>query len=542
MPKTYKIGTRGSLLALTQCGQVKKKLEELSGDKFELEIIKTQGDLITDVPLWQLDGKDFFTKELDQALLSGSVDMVVHSYKDLGSLRPEGIMLAAITQRNYSHDILLIRNEIKEKLQNETLGRESITIGTSSPRRIVNLKKHLNLFLPYGKKISVNTKVLRGNVNTRIQKLKDGNYDGILLALAGIERLALTASSADQLYPLLDGLDYMILPTGAFPTAAAQGALAIECNENRADKNELLEKLKQLHCHVSASEIKLEREAFNKYGGGCHLAVGISVKKYADHYLHVHKGIHDDKDIDKTFMTGVKPKQIKTIKTGTQDIFIGLKKTRVAELTSNKLINTICDQLIQQTPVPADIDKIFQTQSQHRIYYTGRYASSEFSKITPENIKKQSLWVAGVRSWQELAAKGYWCHGSSDGRGDNELDNLFKSKALYYMSKWNASKKTYVLSHNEATSTLGEVVSCYQRNYLPISSLKQQELTAISNCQIFYWTSFGQYRHYIKNFPAIKQSMHCCGLGKTWQQFNAAKIEVQPFNDVQSFTEFIENR
>ena len=92
----YKIGTRGSLLALTQCTQVKDQLESLTGDSFELVEIKTEGDENTELPLWQLDGKDFFTKELDQALLSHKVDLVVHSYKDLGSERPEGIQLAVV--------------------------------------------------------------------------------------------------------------------------------------------------------------------------------------------------------------------------------------------------------------------------------------------------------------------------------------------------------------------------------------------------------------------------------------------------------------
>ena len=108
-PKTYRIGTRGSLLALTQCGQIKDQLEALTQDRFELVVIKTQGDLVTNAPLWQLDGKDFFTKELDAALLAGEIDLVVHSYKDLGSERPSEINLAAITKRTFAHDILLIK-------------------------------------------------------------------------------------------------------------------------------------------------------------------------------------------------------------------------------------------------------------------------------------------------------------------------------------------------------------------------------------------------------------------------------------------------
>ena len=239
MPK-YKIGTRGSLLALTQCNQVKDELERLTGDKFELEVIKTQGDLITNAPLWQLDGKDFFTKELDDALLSGRVDLVVHSYKDLGSVRPEGITLAAVTKRTYANDILLIKNSTIAGLKE----KKELIVGTSSPRRMVNLENHLAGFLPLGSHLKVTPKVLRGNVNTRIEKLRNDEYDAIVLALPGIERLALTESSRTELTRLLNGMNFMILPESAFPSSAAQGALGIECAKTRSDNGELFKKLK----------------------------------------------------------------------------------------------------------------------------------------------------------------------------------------------------------------------------------------------------------------------------------------------------------
>src|SRR5690606_15792212 len=99
MSKKFIIGTRGSLLAVTQCTLIKELLEQRTQKQFELKTMKTQGDQITDKPLWQLEGKDFFTKELDAALLTDEVDLVIHSYKDLGSERPEGITLGAITKR-----------------------------------------------------------------------------------------------------------------------------------------------------------------------------------------------------------------------------------------------------------------------------------------------------------------------------------------------------------------------------------------------------------------------------------------------------------
>ncbi len=225
MPTHYKIGTRGSLLALTQCGQVKDQLEKITGDTFELVVIKTQGDIIQNAPLWQLDGKDFFTKELDEALLSGAVDLVVHSYKDLGSVRPEGITLAAVTKRTFAHDVLLIKNETIPTIAT----KKEFIVGTSSPRRIVNIEKYLKDYLPSAASdLSVKTKMLRGNVNTRIQKLVDGEFDAIVLALPGIERLALTAESNKELTRLLKNVNFMVLPQSQFPSSASQGALGIE--------------------------------------------------------------------------------------------------------------------------------------------------------------------------------------------------------------------------------------------------------------------------------------------------------------------------
>src|SRR5690606_21785539 len=137
---TYKIGTRGSLLAVTQSTLMKNELERISGEKFELVLIKTQGDQITNKPLWQLEGKDCFTKELDEALLAGTVDLVIHSYKDLGSERPQGIKLAAVTERKFAHDILLIPQKNVDALSN---WEGDFIVGTSSPRRIVNLTRSL---------------------------------------------------------------------------------------------------------------------------------------------------------------------------------------------------------------------------------------------------------------------------------------------------------------------------------------------------------------------------------------------------------------
>lgn len=136
----FTLGTRGSLLAVTQSTLVKNQLElYYPQHKFQIKTIKTQGDVVTNKPLWQLEGKDFFTKELDDALNLKEVDFVVHSCKDLSTERPNNIKLAAITQRTFPNDVLLITKEKLAQIQNKKL--TNIIIGTSSPRRHYLLEK-----------------------------------------------------------------------------------------------------------------------------------------------------------------------------------------------------------------------------------------------------------------------------------------------------------------------------------------------------------------------------------------------------------------
>ncbi len=498
----YKIGTRGSLLALTQCNQVKDQLEALTGDTFELEIIKTQGDMITNVPLWQLDGKDFFTKELDEALIAGRVDLVVHSYKDLGSDRPEEISLAAVTKRTFAHDVLLIRNETINKIKHKS----EFIVGTSSPRRIVNVERHLAEYLPSAKNIMVKTKMLRGNVNTRIQKLKDGEFDAIVLALPGIERLALTESSCAELERLLADINFMVLPQSVFTSSASQGALGIECKKNRNDNDELFNKLKKLEDAVTVEEVTRERKAFNIYGGGCHLAVGINVKKVKNFFLHTHKGFLDEKWVTFNSLEG---------------------RELPALVSPPKVFNGH----------PANDELIIKKNIPHKLISgLHLYVTSKHCLEAVKNTSPRSLWSAGTKTMRDLAALGFWVNGSADSLGDEEISLLMDSRALGIMIGEDNDKNTLisVLSNDQATSTLSEdVIACYSReiNKDFSDSFKKE----ILSCEVFYWTSFFQYKTFTEYFPEIKNRIHACGLGKTYQQFENANINCLPMGSMDEF-------
>ena len=496
--KTYTIGTRGSLLALTQCNQIKDQLEKATGDKFVLEVIKTQGDLITSAPLWQLDGKDFFTKELDEALLSGKVDLVVHSYKDLGSERPAGIMLAAVTKRTYAHDIMLIKKETIPTLAE----KKEFIVGTSSPRRMVNLEKELHNFLPKGQHLKVTPKVLRGNVNTRIQKLRDNEFDAIVLALPGIERLSLTESSKVELTRLLDGMTFMIMPQSVFPSSASQGALGIECAQNRNDNGELQEKLLKMQHNDTKEEVSRERRAFNEYGGGCHLAVGVNVKKINNLFLHTHKGLLNEKEISVSLLEG---RNLPTIPANPKT-FIGLPH--------------LDDLLIEKKSIKINLD------SKDHYFVSSRYSIPSLQ----EGQNYGSLWAAGIKTMREMSRLGFWVNATSDSLGINDAHKLFESNAVKIML--NNSNKFVNLTNAESKNGAYPTLTTYERVIKNTDAAFAQK---IENTDVFYWTSFFQYQTYTENFPSVKNKIHACGLGHTYEQFQKNNITVTPFYKMEDF-------
>lgn len=245
---SVRIGTRGSELALWQAHFTQSLLEKLGVDS-ELVIIKTQGDRIQDLSFDKMEGKGFFTKEIEAALLAGEVDLAVHSFKDLETRMPDGLALAAIPQRSYPNDLLLIRKEAYRAAQPFGVAPDAV-IGTSSARRKAQLKHHLP---------GCTTRDLRGNVPTRIQKLRDGHYDAIVLAKAGVERLRLSLVEFEQ----------RTLDPRVFVPAPAQGALALQVRHD--------DRLMALLAPLSIPEsdaVMVERTLLAAMEGGCQMPFG----------------------------------------------------------------------------------------------------------------------------------------------------------------------------------------------------------------------------------------------------------------------------
>ncbi len=255
------IGSRGSDLALWQAYFVKSELEKLNCS-VEIKIIKTQGDKIQHLSFDKLEGKGFFTKEIEDALLNKDIDLAVHSHKDLETTPPAGLKISCVSQRANPADILLIHKSAVDTGQKWSL-KSGATVGTSSARRKSQVLKY---------RPDTTITDLRGNVPTRIDKLRQGNYDAILLAKAGVDRLELDLSEFEE----------VVLDPTEFIPAPAQGVLGLQIRE---DDEALHMVLQQMNFPDVQQRIELERKVLNLLDGGCQLPLGVYCTE--DHQLHV---------------------------------------------------------------------------------------------------------------------------------------------------------------------------------------------------------------------------------------------------------------
>jgi len=232
------IGSRGSALAMWQARYVAARLEAL-GEQIRIEVIKTSGDRIQDVPLAAAGGKGLFTKEIEEALLAGAIDLAVHSMKDLPTELAPGLAIAAIPEREDPRDAL-----VGASLE------AAAKIGTSSLRRAAQLRAFRS---------TLTIETLRGNVDTRLRKLDEGRYDSIVLAAAGLRRLGWENRIGE------------ILPVEIMCPAGGQGALAIETRAGFGRGSELARKLD--HAETRAA-VEAERAFLAMMGGGCQVPIG----------------------------------------------------------------------------------------------------------------------------------------------------------------------------------------------------------------------------------------------------------------------------
>ncbi len=389
------IGTRGSDLALWQANFVKDSLAAINITA-NLKIIKTQGDRVLNLSLDKLEGKGFFTKELEEELLAGTIDIAVHSHKDLPTENPQGLIIAAVSEREDPSELLLILKDCVDVHQKLSVKYGGI-VGTSSNRR----KAQLLAYRP-----DLDIKDLRGNVPTRVNKLRDENYDAIMLAKAGVSRLGLDLS---EFYV------EELTPTELVP-APAQGALAIQIREN---DSELFDALQALNHPDVAEELAVERTVLKLFGGGCHLPLGCYCRKDEGTYQVFTSKADEGEDFpDRLFLEapstdGLAKKVVSYFDKGRkfpQKVFIS------RELSENSYFRKALEKhdievegrsLIRTVPVITKLDS-FIFRNVDWVFFSSKNAVEYFFQLNPTLPKKVKFGVMGSGSEDMLRRKGYF--------------------------------------------------------------------------------------------------------------------------------------
>lgn len=484
-----RLGTRRSALALAQSRAVARSLEARDPElRISLVGIESRGDQLTDIPLREVEGKSFFTAEIDAALLRGEVDFAVHSLKDLALERPPGLQSAAIPLRALPHDVLLCGPAVMQRLA----AAATLRIGTSSPRRLELVAPFLRAALPtLNGPPRLEFTDLRGNVDTRLGRLHEPSgsprhLDGIVIALAGLQRLwadvGVEAAGRERLQRLLEGLRLMLLPLSACPSAPGQGALALEC---RASDAATLAHLQGLHDPVTASAVTREREVLARWGGGCHLALGATVVTHRGFgSLLIARGVSaDGTRLDEEAWTAPAALNADVHALHPWD---GSRQARPR---------------VQRLPAEAEVLRDLSAHAERPVFIAHHHALPESAVDLPAH----RIWVSGIASWHALAARGLWVEGCADGFGFDALLPVFAEPVLRLppLAQWT------VLTHEGAQGhwPFARAFATYRLLHAPDGEALPPNVTHV------YWSSIAQ-------FEALKTSVarsvhHASGPGRT---------------------------
>lgn len=507
MPRrTLRLGTRRSLLARAQSGAFARAVEARWPDlSVELVGIETQGDRIVDVPLRQVEGKEFFVAELDRALASGEVDFCVHSLKDLSLDRPPGFVTAAIPERELAHDVLILK---------QPRGDGRLRIGTSSPRRLENLPALLRDLIPESPRLEFTE--IRGNVHSRWARLHEPAdspraLEGVALAAAGLRRLWADEEGRAELARLREGCHFLALPLSACPTAPGQGALAVEC---RADDAETLRYLRALHSETTAVAVARERAVLAREGGGCHQAFGASAIAHPElpGLLRTLGRATDGRRLE-SWEWNARPASPAA----------GIRAWDGMSASDEAGFAPIADA----GPLPAAL-----FVAHWRAVPADRVA--ELARATGEGTTR--VWVSGLPSWRKLAALGIWAQGCADGLGFEALHPWFApgSADLFGTPAWPAAWEVWTHEGAVATWPAGVRARGTYRRVRNPSGAAPAELARSSH---LYWSSGSQFDRLREH--AAAGARHACGPGKTAAHLRSRGVSVDVFPDVAEWRRWI---
>lgn len=466
-----RILSRASALAQRQARQVAAALRATHPSldvTLHTRVAAGDRDIVT--PLARFADKGAFTSDLSGALVSGDADLVVHSWKDLPIESTTDTVIGATLQRADPRDALLVRTSSVEQRP------PVLRVLTSSPRRNWMLTRSLAPLLPWPIE-SVTTCEVRGNITTRLRKLLDGDADALVVAKAALDRLLdeddEDAESSKEIRGLLDRCRWMVLPLRTFPTAPAQGALAIEVAAGRMDVRERLGAIQHADTWV---EVQRERALLAQRGGGCHDAFGATATIRPYGIVLSTRGRYGDDDQSLCRIERAQPAHPRA---AAADIWPAPTHDR-----------------------PAVRRALNPTQPSADAYFVAR------AEAWPDGWRASErtvVWVAGSRTWTALAARGLWVNGSTDGLGDDEIPraNLLAGRTLSWLR----------LTHTQAPASPARIATYEVERVLPAD---------LDRYTHFFWTSGAEFTRALAAHPRLAEGWHGSGPGATSRAIAAA--------------------
>ena len=470
-----KIISRKSDLAIIQAclvgDAIKNKNTDISLDYIYKD---TKGDIDLTTPLSQLPEIGVFTSDLRESLMSEEADIAVHSWKDLPIKLTKGTKIFGTLPRADMRDIIFFKRANIEKIKKY----KKLTLLTSSPRREYNLSSFLNNALPF-ETTKINFENIRGNIPTRLNKYFNGDSDGIVIAKSAIDRLLANGDNnlSIEIRKVINNSVWQIPPLSENPCAPAQGAIAIEVKDNRKDIINLVESINDPKTFESA---QVERKILSSYGGGCHQKIGVSFEKKSFGDVLTLKGITDENIILKKRIIERKVKDKN---------WYGIDPDKIYPYNIRDY------RLFSRENIKEKIKKISTLRNKNILATRGNVLEGK-EKIDSSNI----LWTSGVKTWFQLAKKGFWVNGSFDSLGENH-DNL----------KFLSNNQWIKLTHsNSLDFSIKERLLTYK-----LIKNKIDENLAIKTH--FYWMSGSAFEYAIEQFPIILEKFHSCGPGNTYE-------------------------
>lgn len=468
---------------------------------------ESAGDKNTSAPLYTLEGRDFFTKDIDDYLLSGEADFAVHSLKDLSLERTENpAFVSAVFERDDPRDVVLFAPDVLEKLADGKV----LTLGTSSLRRMELVPTFLHKALPQLAPTPSRPNTvphmrcanMRGNVDSRLKQLADGKFDGIILAAAGLNRLLASPKHHDSTHALLSSFRMMVLPLVECPPAPGQGALIIEAMTKNTDAVAVLERLRSALLDATLAP---ERALLRDFGGGCHQRFGA---------------------VNLTFANG--STILITNGRASNDENVESMRFDVPDLLKGKRIFAASDFMKDFfTTSYEEVSEDFQL-AENAVFVSHHRAAHH--DIVLKALRQKRIWTAGTRTWFELAKRGLWVEGCSDGFGFRFLEGVLSSPLV------GLNHRTMrILTNTESAEDWLHDGFPATGLYTLHDNITTEIQTALGEADAFFWTSFGQYRACREHISSAEKTLHICPSGRTASVFRSHGIDPITFPSIKAF-------